>query len=275
MTKNISMREWETLSAYLDEQLPAKERARLETRLGQAPELRSALEDLRRTRTVLRSQPKVRAPRNFTLTPDMVGMKPRPGRRAPAYPFFRLASALAAFLFLLVLVGDLTGLPARLGFGGATQPAQVALAPAAAPFANTLRASEAYPEATQAAPAAPLAQSQLKAPQQTPTAGPASTSEPPRGVMPVHPTQQSELPLITGGGGLPPTASATQSPPAEAATMASASTGAADQAYPAASQASQPQPGGISPVRGAEIVLALLAVVSGLLAFFLRRAGSG
>jgi hypothetical protein len=250
MTKNISMREWETLSAYLDEQLPAKERARLETRLSQAPELRSALEDLRRTRAVLRSQPRVRAPRNFTLTPDMVGIKPKPARRAPAYPFFRFASALAGFLFLLVLVGDLTGLP---------------------PFASTLGASEAYPEATQAAP---LAQSQLKAPQQTPTPGPASTSELPRGVMPVHPTPQSELPLITGGGGLPPTASATPAPPAEAATMASSSTGAADQAYPAASQASQAQPGGISPIRATEIVLALLAMVSGLLAFFLRRAGS-
>jgi hypothetical protein len=271
MTKNISMREWETLSAYLDEQLPAKERARLETRLSQAPELRSALEDLRRTRAVLRSQPRVRAPRNFTLTPDMVGIKPKPARRAPAYPFFRFASALAGFLFLLVLVGDLTGLPARLGIGGPAQPAQVAMAPAAAPFANTLGASEAYPEATQAAP---LAQSQLKAPQQTPTPGPASTSELPRGVMPVHPTPQSELPLITGGGGLPPTASATPAPPAEAATMASSSTGAADQAYPAASQASQAQPGGISPIRATEIVLALLAMVSGLLAFFLRRAGS-
>ena len=84
MTKNISMREWEALSAYLDGQLPAKERTRLETQLNQAPELRSALEDLRRTRSVLRSQPKVRAPRNFTLTPEMAGLGARPGRRAPA-----------------------------------------------------------------------------------------------------------------------------------------------------------------------------------------------
>jgi hypothetical protein len=250
MTKNISMREWEALSAYLDDQLSAKERARLETRLNQAAELRSALEDLRRTRAVLRSQPRVRAPRNFTLTPDMVGIKSRPVRRAPAYPFFRFASALAGFLFLLVLVGDLTGLPARLGIGGTTQPAQVAMAPAA-PFANTLGASEAYPEASQAAAQAPMAES----------------------------TQQSELPLITGGGGLPPTASATQAPPAEAIAIAPPSTSVADQAYPAgsqpaANQASDAQPGGISTVRAVEIVLALLAVGSGLLAFYLRRAGS-
>lgn len=284
MTKNISMREWEALSAYLDEQLSAKERARLETRLNQAPELRSALEDLRRTRAVLRSQPRVRAPRNFTLTPDMVGLKSRPVRRAPAYPFFRFASALAGVLFLMVLVGDLTGVPARLGIGGTTQPAQVAMAPSTAPFANTLGANEAYPEASQAAAEAPLAQSQMKVPPQTPTPGPESTPELPRAAMPVHPTQQSELPLITGGGGLPPTASATQAPSAEGIVIAPSSTGAVDQAYPAgselaasqpaASQASEAQPGGISPVRVAEIVLALLAVGSGLFAVFLRRAGS-
>jgi hypothetical protein len=279
MTKNISMREWEALSAYLDEQLPAKERARLETQLNQVPELRSALEDLRRTRAVLRSQPRVRAPRNFTLTPDMVGLKPKPVRRAPAYPFFRLASGFAGFLFLLVLVGDLTGLSARLGFGGTTLPAQVAMAPAAAPITNTLRANQAYPEATQAAAQAPLAQSQMKAPPQTPTPGPSGTLEAPSAAMPVLPTQQSELPLVTGGGGLPPTSSATQAPAAEAAAIAPSSTSAADQAYPAASQpaasqASEAQPGGLSPLRAVEVVLALLAVGSGLLALFLRRAGS-
>jgi anti-sigma factor RsiW len=277
MTKNISMREWEALSAYLDEQLPAKERARLETRLNQAPELRSALEDLRRTRAVLRSQPRVRAPRNFTLTPDMVGLKARPVRRASAYPFFRLASALTGFLFLLVLVGDITGLPARLGFGGATQPAQVAMAPAAAPFANTLVANQAYPAATQPAAQAPLMQSQMTVPQ-TPTPGPAATVVPPRAAMPVHPTPQGELPLIASGGS-PPTSSVTEAPLAEVVTSAPSSTGAADQAYPAgsqpaASQASEAQPGGPSPIRAVEIVLAFLAVGSGLLAFFLRRAGS-
>jgi hypothetical protein len=87
------------------------------------------------------------------------------------------------------------------------------------------------------------------------------------------------LPLITGGGGLPPTAGATQAPPAEEIAIAPSSTGAADQAYPAgsppaASQAAEAQPSAISPVRAVEIALALLAVGSGLLAFFLRRAGS-
>lgn len=281
MTKNISMREWEALSAYLDGQLPAKERIRLETRLNQAPELRSALEDLRRTRAVLRSQPKVRAPRNFTLTPDMVGLKDRPARRAPAYPFFRLASALAAFLFLLVFVGDLTGLSSRLGFSGAAQPAQVALAPDASPLESASQLSESYPEPTEAANQALQAQSSqaentqaplmMKVPT-TPTPGAAATAEAPRAAAPVHPTPEG-TPFGVAGGGLPP-ASVTEAPPAAAVTIASPSPATEDQAYPTASQPAEPQPGGFSLLRAVEVVLALLAVGSGLVAFLLRRAGS-
>jgi hypothetical protein len=283
MTKNISMREWEALSAYLDGQLPAKERVRLETRLNQAPELRSALEDLRRTRAVLRSQPKVRAPRNFTLTPDMVGLKARPARRAPAYPFFRLASAMAAFLFLMVLVGDLTGLPARLGFEGAAQPAQVAMAPAAAPLESAQGINQAYPEPTQEAGQAlqlkSLPENTTESPMMsmaqpaTPTPGAEATAEAPRAVMPVHPTPEG-TPFGVAGGGLPPISIITEAPPTEAATVASPAPATEDHAYPDASQTRETQPSGFSPLRAVEVVLALLAVGSGLIAFFLRRAGS-
>jgi hypothetical protein len=275
MTKNISMREWEALSAYLDEQLPAKERTRLETQLNQAPELRSALEELRRTRSVLRSQPKVRAPRNFTLTPEMAGLKARPARRAPGYPFFRLASALAGFLFLLVLVGDLTGLPSRLGFGGAAQPELVAMAPAGAPLESAQGNLKAYPEPTQQpSQASQLANATPQAPmmmmQTTPTPGPAATAEPPRAAMPVHPTPEGTPPAVLGGGASS-TNSLNEATPDETAALAPTSPASTDHAYPVAS--SQAQSVGVSTLRIVEVVLALLAVGSGLIAFFLRRAG--
>lgn len=111
MTRQISPREWEALSAYLDRELSPREQAKLESSLERFPELRSALEDLRRTRLILRSQPLLRAPRNFTLTPEMVGQK-RPAPVSRAYPFFRFASAFAAILLVFVLIGDLfTGAP--------------------------------------------------------------------------------------------------------------------------------------------------------------------
>jgi anti-sigma factor RsiW len=102
MTKKVSSRDWEALSAYLDDQLSSKERARLEARLQHSPELRSGMDQLRATRAVLRNQPRMRTRRNFTLTPEMVGQR-QSGR---AYPTVRLAAVLVSILLVLVFVGD-------------------------------------------------------------------------------------------------------------------------------------------------------------------------
>lgn len=109
MTNRIQIPEWEALSAYLDNQLPPKDRARLEARLKQEADLRQALEELRRTRAVLRSQRPLRAPRNFTLTPAMAGVK-RQKAQSLGSPFgvLRLASVLATIFLVLLTVGDLT-----------------------------------------------------------------------------------------------------------------------------------------------------------------------
>jgi anti-sigma factor RsiW len=108
MTNRIQNPEWEALSAYLDNQLPPKDRSRLEDRLKREAELRQALEEMRRTRAVLRSQRPLRAPRNFTLTPAMAGVRRRSGRSMGS-PFgvLRLASVLATIFFVLLTVGDL------------------------------------------------------------------------------------------------------------------------------------------------------------------------
>lgn len=128
MTMKITPPEWEAISAYLDGQLAQKERARLEARLQASAELRSALEDLRNTRTLLRSQPRVRAPRNFTLTPQMVGgLAPR--RSTPSlFPFMRLASAFAGLVFVLVLVADLFAGAPPVPTASMPQMAEVAMA---------------------------------------------------------------------------------------------------------------------------------------------------
>jgi hypothetical protein len=86
------------LNAYLDGELDATQRQRLESRLGTDPELKSIMDELREARMVLRRLPQRRAPRNFTLTPKMAGVKPPLPR---AYPVFRFASAFAAILLFL------------------------------------------------------------------------------------------------------------------------------------------------------------------------------
>ena len=72
----MNRRDIELLSSYLDGQLSPSDSARLETRLIREPELRSVLRDLRSGRSVLRQLPMRKAPRNFTLTPKMVGKNP-------------------------------------------------------------------------------------------------------------------------------------------------------------------------------------------------------
>ncbi|MEA3351738.1 MAG: zf-HC2 domain-containing protein, partial [Chloroflexota bacterium] len=108
MMEQISRRDWERLSAYLDGQLSPKEQARLKARLSTDAALQSGWDDLRRTREALRSMPRLRAPRNFTLRPEMVAQP----KRKPSlwYPAFRLASVMVSLLFVLVVVGDLLGL---------------------------------------------------------------------------------------------------------------------------------------------------------------------
>lgn len=93
-----SFRDVEQISAFLDGKLPQREAARLQMRIAANPELASIYRQLSQTRTLLRKLPAQRAPRNFTLTPHMAGV------RAPAprsFPLFRFASAFASLLLLL------------------------------------------------------------------------------------------------------------------------------------------------------------------------------
>lgn len=110
----MNPRDIEQLSEFLDGRLKPSASARLESRLASEPELVSALDGMRESRALLRRMPKRRAPRNFTLTPKMVGLKPPLPR---AYPILRFATVAAAFLFAVSFI--------RIGSGalGAAQPA--------------------------------------------------------------------------------------------------------------------------------------------------------
>ncbi len=117
----------ELLSAYLDDQLIAGERARLEAQLAADPVLRAELDTLRHTMALVRDLPPVPIPRNFIL-PQTVAARPRPVQRArprPAWaaPLLTAATAVVSLVFVVVLAGDLL----LSGVGGQ------AFAPAAAP----------------------------------------------------------------------------------------------------------------------------------------------
>lgn len=129
-TRQVREREQrdELLSAYLDDQLSAGERARLEAQLATDPALRAELDTLRHTVALVRDLPPVPIPRNFIL-PQTVAARPRPVRRARprrawAAPLLTAATAVVSLVFVVVLASDLL----LSGVGGR------AFAPAAAPL---------------------------------------------------------------------------------------------------------------------------------------------
>lgn len=169
--KNFS--DIETLCAYLDGELDQNNAARLEARLKTDLELASVMNDLRAARSVLRQLPARKAPRNFTLTRRMVGLKPPLPR---AYPLLRFATSFAAILFLFSFAANaLTPMfsfgasaPApAFGMGGGCEGPceEAAIMEAPAPAATEAAAEESFaqdsaPAATEAPPlqeSAPLA----------------------------------------------------------------------------------------------------------------------
>ena len=151
----MNFRDVELLSSYLDGQTSPSDSTRLEARLKTDPELGRALQALRESRGLLRQLPHRRAPRNFTLTRQMVGLKPPLPR---AYPVFRFATALATILFIFSFASNQVGqlaapAPASISSyaaGGAPEEplAQAAAteAPAAGPSIESALMSTATPE---------------------------------------------------------------------------------------------------------------------------------
>ena len=130
----MKQRDIELLSSYLDGQLSSADSARLEARLRTDPDLRSVLQDLRAARSLLRQLPMRKAPRNFTLTPKMVGKNPPLPR---SYPLFKFAAALATimlfFTFGLNFMGaQLASQQPAFGMGGGGAPDTFAAESAAA-----------------------------------------------------------------------------------------------------------------------------------------------
>lgn len=141
----MNRRDLELLSSYLDGQLKPSDSARLEARLSSDSELRAVLGDLRSARGLLRHLPMRKAPRNFTLTPKMVGKNPPLPR---SYPAFRFVTALASLLLFFTvglnfLAPQLASQAPAFGMGGGGAP-EILSAQAPAPAATEAPAADAF-----------------------------------------------------------------------------------------------------------------------------------
>lgn len=151
-------RDTELLSAYIDDALTDTERADLKARLQQEPALQRELDELRVVVQALRDLPPVKAPRSFTLTPQMVAPPPAPKAATfLAFPTSAMFSALsAAAATVLILFGVLV----LFLQSGAPQMAAT------------------QPEAAMQAPPTLIAQSVSSTASSTPTPAPTQTALP-------------------------------------------------------------------------------------------------
>jgi len=102
MKNQITSRDYELISAYLDNQLNEKDRALLETRIRTDPELRNELHEISKTRILVHSLPQLRAPRNYYV--NATAVQTRPSHQLA--PIFGIVSAIASVLLALVIFGS-------------------------------------------------------------------------------------------------------------------------------------------------------------------------
>jgi hypothetical protein len=153
--------DFELLSAYIDDQLGAAERAELDRRLGAEPRLRAELEGLRATAALLGDLEPLPLPRSFTLDPARAPR--RRGLLSLAWAM-QLSGGLAGLaLVLLASLQMLTGVSGSAAMAPAMPPvvmqqyaATTAPFEAPAPMMAAAAATEA-PAATQSPLAAAVA----------------------------------------------------------------------------------------------------------------------
>ncbi|QPC83222.1 zf-HC2 domain-containing protein [Phototrophicus methaneseepsis] len=148
----LTNRDAELLSAYIDGELDAEQRAALEARLASNPALRRQLRSLQQTVALVREMPTLRAPRDFTLTADMVGEAPavleapaevqRPAlrlvpRRSPWRMALGTAAAVVVVMVGLVLVLNQTGFSSQ-----PDDTVEVAAAPSLPATVSAMRQTE-------------------------------------------------------------------------------------------------------------------------------------
>jgi hypothetical protein len=267
MMDRISSRDVEDVSAYLDGHLPAQEKQRLEGRLRVEPEMRALYEQLQQTRRLLRSQPPLRAPRNFTLTPEMAGRRAKASLFDWLAPGLRLVSAVATVLLFVVLMGDYLAAPAALA---PVQDQAVRLEQEGVPLLQTSPVVGAgTPEAIakafpQPAPALPAAPTEAEAPAAAAVPQAFEAAPPP----PAAPVQALPAAGVNAAGQSPDQPAETMAPPQEAESLAMSS---APSEAGSAAPASGPGESGAMKIRVAEIILVTLALGAGLASIFVSR----
>jgi hypothetical protein len=137
MKTQLSPQDYILISAHLDGQLDSAQIRTFEKRLQASNDFKQAVDEIAYTRRLLRALPKVRAPRNFTLSAERVK---KTGLNRRFQPVFGTLSAVATFLLIAVFAG--TNLLPMLGMARSAAPA---MAPAAENLMDTQKLTSESP----------------------------------------------------------------------------------------------------------------------------------
>ena len=122
------------VSAYLDDELSPRDRARVEARLAESAEMREYLSDLEQMRTVLRRFEPAQSAAPFQLTPEMIDdparTSVRPAGTARALRLSMSTAALGVATFAAVMVFDAVDSP-TVNFTTTSADAQATRVPTA------------------------------------------------------------------------------------------------------------------------------------------------
>jgi len=138
MNTQLSPKDWQLLSEYVDGQLSARQKEKLEQRLQVNVGLRQGMEEMRQTRAILRSIPRRKVPHNFTLTRAMAA---EALLRSPWVRVLSYSSVLSLALVIITVLFQL--LPATVPL--ASQAPMVAMKAAGAEAAPTQGAGATEP----------------------------------------------------------------------------------------------------------------------------------
>ncbi len=194
-----SEHEWveQSLSAYIDGELSAKETARVEEHLQECQACAESLATLQQTVALIRELPTVPAPRSFAIRPASVRLKARPVAPGWGYGLLKGATALATLLLVLLIGGDLAlqflgGF--RLAAPAPLAPAaEVALAPSPLPSITPIEADEEWMVGEGKAPEMPTMEAPPSNAQKLPP--PAAVVTETREAYPAPPPQDTVRPV--------------------------------------------------------------------------------
>ena len=248
----------ELLSAYLDGEVTAQERAQVERALAHDPETAWRLESLQQTVTLVKALPRVSLPRSFTLREaDVMPTRGAADATAPWWRslfspvMLRNATAIAALLFMVFLAGDLTlsrtisSAPTPVALKAPETVVVEAIVQATPAIANA-RAIEPLPTATVARDSAAVAQTQATPPTVQPMEAPGAPT------VEVVTAMPPPAPVAAASGALVTTV------PAPGAPVIELMAPPADQAVAAPGPAADGRTSGSTWLRNAQIALALL-----------------